>query len=725
MTFILFIAVILLLIWIASLNSRLSDVERRLRSLGSVQPSILPSSVPKPPSFDMMPQPMHAEGYMQHQPMATAAAQSPVLPVKPEQDMESVFTTSWLNKIGVVALLLGMVFFFKYAVDQGWITPWLRVIIGFLVGGLLVYLGELWKEKYGSRAHALSGGGIALLYFTIFAAYQFYGLISQPLGFGLVLIIAAASVFLSFRYSSLTLGVLGFFGAYGAPIMISSGRDQQISLFSYLTILNIAAFIILARKYWLELLALALVGTTIDFALWGNTYSNSQNTFASLFFTIITATLYIVGLGLLTRYHHSKNSLPQSFGNNASAVSFLTGLFYFVASVLLLNQNYHSMLAPAMLLGGTIFLFTYALVDRLEFQLLNYVLSFAGAFFLFFAAGWQWHDKSLGLAWLALGLLGATIGALVKREELRTWSIVVLFLALFQSFVQPYTDVDQVFLFNAKFGLMFANTLGLLYAGWLFEKYPPKQALQNTQTILEVIAAVLLWIAVSWDIGASISGPSSLWHNEWITFWWIVFPSVLAFIGYASKRKFLLATAAVLIILGFMRTLVLPYADDIIFLFNAKFGLMLAECVSLLFIAHLYHKQEGQNQLSDIFKIGSALLLWFAVSWEIVELYQGSFSQNARNLSLSVWWIVYSVVLLIAGSVGKSPIFRKVALLLFGLSILKVFLYDVQALDTPYRVVAFIVLGVILLSVSFSYQRNKDKIAKFLEGEKGSTANPT
>ena len=724
MTFILFIIIIILLFWISSVSNRVAGLEKKLQNSYAGEPTQerVASAMPSP-SEHKTAMPAAKDGQsevfaIQEAKAEPASAAAASLPKEKESDnMETVFTTSWLNKIGVVALVLGMVFFFKYAIDQGWITPWLRIIIGFLVSGLLIYLGHLWREKYGTRAHSLSGGGFALLYFTIFAGYQFYGLLPQAAAFVLIVTAAVISVWLSFTYSSLTLGILGFFGAYGAPIMLSSGKDQQMQLFVYLTILNSAVLVILLKKYWLELTALALVGTVIDFGIWASSYSTSANTLSSEFFTIITTGLFILGIAGLTHYHNTKNTLPERFDANAGTISVLAGLFYFTASILLLNNSYHSMVPSIMLLGGVLFFFAYALVDRLEFTALNYLLSISASFMLVYASGVQWDGKALALAWLSLGLLGLTVGSLLKREELRTWGVVVLFLSLFKSFVEPYPLSAPEFLFNAKFGLMFASTLSLLYAGWLYGKYPTKVPELKVQSFLEALASIVLWIAVSWDITASFTAAGTVWSAEWVAFWWVVFPCLLAFIAASAGRKYLMNTAVVLIALAFFRVLLLSYGAHQAFLFNPKFGLMFAETLSLLFIARIYGDGKDGKQLSDIFKVGASMLFWFAVSWEIVEYFRLSPSMNARNLLLSMWWIVYAVFLLIAGSIASSSVFRKVAFGLFGLAIVKVFLYDVQALDTPYRVASFIILGVILLSVSFSYEHNKEKIARFLEGD--------
>src|SRR5262249_23744355 len=150
----------------------------------------------------------------------------------------------------------------------------------------------------------------------------------------------------------------------------------------------------------------------------------------------------------------------------------LLGAFYILGIWSLLSfNNYHNFLAPIGLLGSIIFFFGYALVDRLEKRGLNYCISFAASLLLVCSAGWQFHGKALDLAFLAVALLGISVGFLLKREELRIWGFCILFVSLVCSLVQPYALGDKVFLFNAKFGLMFANTLAMFFVGWLYGKF--------------------------------------------------------------------------------------------------------------------------------------------------------------------------------------------------------------------------------------------------------------
>jgi uncharacterized membrane protein len=86
----------------------------------------------------------------------------------------------------------------------------------------------------------------------------------------------------------------------------------------------------------------------------------------------------------------------------------------------------------------------------------------------------------------------------------------------------------------------------------------------------------------------------------------------------------------------------------------------------------------------------------------------------AQQLSISVVWMIYGGAMLTVGIARRSKLLRVMALLLLGLTILKVFLIDLSALEKLYRIISFIVLGLILLTVSFLYQRYRQRVAEFI-----------
>lgn len=711
--FIFFITIVILLFWVGSLSSRVSVLERKQREVQSVNPPL----VYKPEREMAHNGIMQPEKQLFNQPILEV----PIKPAEMVARKESAEKTSaqeaekavnWLNRIGVVALVLGLGFFLKIAIDLGWIGPWAQIILAVAVGGLLIYLGEIWKEKFGERALALSGGGIAILYFSIFAAFNFYHLVSQPIAFIFMVATAGFAVWQAHRNNSLTLGALAFFGAYGAPLMLSTGTDHQVILFAYLTVINISAIAVMVKKFWSQLLILTIIGSIIDFSIWSGSYSNYQNTLTSLTFLIITSVVYAVGAGILIRLHSENKTLPEDFENNSAVLQLINGVFYFVSIYALLSSNYHDILPAVALLGAVVFFFTYALVDRLNHRNLNYSISFIASILLVFAAVWKFDGKALDAAFLVIGLLGVTVGTLVKKEDLRVWGIIVLFVSLLASLFEPYGIGDSAFLFNAKFGLMFANTLAMLYVGWLYQKVETSSFEKDAEKVFQIAAALVFWGIISWDIFLPSHGISNA--DSYMTLWWIIYPVALAAAAIFGKRAELGKVALILLAASFFKVLFLPYTGEYQFLYNIKFGLMALETAALLGMAYMWEKANTEKSFSDALKVLASLLFWFAVSIEIGKYFENDISKNARNLYLSLWWIAYSAVLMGAGIMWRSAIFRKISLGLFFVTIAKVFLFDLLSLDLGYLIVSFISLGVILISVSFFYRKKKDVIDSFL-----------
>lgn len=597
MEFILLVVIIGVAYYLRSISDRLHRVEAALRERNSGSSTAAATHVAPTMSASTQTQDEPAAVLVD----ATPTVSAPVTPPSPlNRPMSDISPTQWVGGIGVLALLFGLAFFFKYAIEQGWITEWMRIILGLAVGGLLVALGELWKKKYSQYAQVLTGGGIAILYFSIFASYQFYHKVDQPIAFLCMVGITILGVLLSYRYNAKALAVLAVVGGYITPILISSGEDKQVSLFAYLTVLNVGVLLMLLREYWIELLFIALAGTGLDFALWGLSYSSTPNTPTSVAFLVFNYLLVGMITATIFRKLHEDKQLPPNTDIHLGIFYTIFGFLMFGTVTGLLYDQYHAYLAPVMLLLSVVTFLSYAVMDRLDYLKINYPLSFVGSKFLVAGILFQFSGFTADIYLLVASALGVGIGFLVNRKDLRTWGLVLLLLTGLKVAFSTVADTEYVFLLNPRFALELLVTAGLLALAWLYERQ-------------------------------------------------------------------------------------LTDADE--------------------------------KEIPDVLRGLAATLVWWAGSQELVQQFSSQESENARNLLLSVWWMLFAVVLAIIGSLQKKSVFRKAAVLLFGITVLKVFLYDVQALELGYRIVSFILLGVILLAVAFAYQKNKDKLQRFLGEE--------
>jgi uncharacterized membrane protein len=167
----------------------------------------------------------------------------------------------WLNKIGIGLLLLGIGFLFKYSIDQGWLTPLVRVLFGVGVGAGLIATGLALRNRRSHFGHVLQGGGAGALYISTFAAFQLYSLLSYPLAFGAMCAITLLMFALSLQQNTQILALIAALGGFGTPFVLYSGSNNVAGLVGYtgLVVLGIAA--IYAARGWRSLLWLGSIAT--------------------------------------------------------------------------------------------------------------------------------------------------------------------------------------------------------------------------------------------------------------------------------------------------------------------------------------------------------------------------------------------------------------------------------------------------------------------------------
>ena len=172
-------------------------------------------------------------------------------------------------RVGIVLLTIGLGFLVQFAAREGWFPVQLRLAGAGLVGVALIALG--WRLRVGRTAYALSlqGGGVGVMYLTIFAAIQLYSLVPNTLGFGLLVLVAVAAAVLAVLQNAMALAVLGALGGFLAPFFAAGEGGSHVVLFSYYLVLNIGILLVAWRKAWRPLNMVGFVGTFVAGTLWG------------------------------------------------------------------------------------------------------------------------------------------------------------------------------------------------------------------------------------------------------------------------------------------------------------------------------------------------------------------------------------------------------------------------------------------------------------------------
>src|SRR5258707_14651438 len=240
------------------------------------------------------------ETWQAHQP--ASASTSPVIGAAYAKsaapvDLENRIAGNWFNRIGIVAILIAISSGLKWAFDNNVIGPSGRVAIGVLLGALMLPWGQwLFAKGYGYFSEGIAALGEATLFLSVWAGCQYYTLYSRDVGFAAMIAITAVMAAVAIGRDSQRIAVLSLLGGLLTPILASSGKNQQVVLFTHLLFLGAGSLVIQAKKGWNSLAPIAFVGFQIYFWGW---YSEFFHTTSPLERTVLFATLFYLLFSLL------------------------------------------------------------------------------------------------------------------------------------------------------------------------------------------------------------------------------------------------------------------------------------------------------------------------------------------------------------------------------------------------------------------------------------------
>lgn len=183
---------------------------------------------------------------------------------KPAFDWEGLVGVKLFSWAAGVMLVVAAVYFLRYSIQAGWLTPPIRMAMGLAVGIALLVVCELKAaRKYPVTANALDGAAIAILFSTFFASHALWKLVETLPTFVFLFLVAAVAVLLSIRRDSLFIALLGLVGGFSTPYLLSTGENRPFGLFGYLLLLNVGLAWVAHKKRWPILTALSVVFTAV------------------------------------------------------------------------------------------------------------------------------------------------------------------------------------------------------------------------------------------------------------------------------------------------------------------------------------------------------------------------------------------------------------------------------------------------------------------------------
>lgn len=298
---------------------------------------------PPPPSYDVPPPPPPAVD-------PGAVPQS-----RPAFDWENLVGVKLFSWIAGIALALAGVFFLKYSVDHGWLTPALRVVIGLITGAGVIAICELRiARNYRFTANAMDGAGVAILYATLFAAHSLWKLVPQPAVFAGMVVVTALAVYLSARRDSVFIALLGLLGGFATPALLSTGENRPIALFGYLLLLNLGIAWVAYKRGWPVLSIASAIFTFIYQWAWVTEYlTDAQMPLAAGIFAVFALA---GGSALWVRRADESLDEKQTVFERIALATSVVPLFFavFAAAVPAYGSRYHVLFAFLLLINAAL-----------------------------------------------------------------------------------------------------------------------------------------------------------------------------------------------------------------------------------------------------------------------------------------------------------------------------------------------------------------------------------
>ena len=241
---------------LAHLSAGIEELKRRLSKLEgrdeipAPQPIATKSASPPPlPGYVTTPQTA-----------APPASQAAAIPVQPHHtfNWESILGVKLFAWIGGFALFLGVVFLVKYAFDNNWITPTMRIVAGAIIGVALIAVSLLPKvRRYFVPAQSVCAAGILILYADIYTAQAFYHLISLTATTALMWIVTAIALGLAYSLAAQSVAWLAIAGGFVTPFLLDTSYTNPVLFVTYIGVLDCGVAAIARLKRWTYLLSVA------------------------------------------------------------------------------------------------------------------------------------------------------------------------------------------------------------------------------------------------------------------------------------------------------------------------------------------------------------------------------------------------------------------------------------------------------------------------------------
>ncbi len=650
---------------------------------------------------------------------------------------EYAIAVTWLLRSAIIMIVTGAGFLLKYSIENSFLGPAGRVTLSLLFGIVMLISGiKLLKGKYHTIAQGLIGGAIAIFYFSSFASFSMYHLVSVNIAFALMIFVTITSAVLAIKLNSLLVAILGTIGGYFTPIALSTGSGNIFALFAYMLMLGIGVLVVAKYKRWKLLNALSFISNyLIFFIALEEMYDKTKHfptamTFAVLYFVLFSAITVIYNL-----INKEKVTVLELIGMFANVAIF------FPTSYVLINSLYPKEYIAIVSLGLALFYISGVLVfikrNVQDKSLLIFMIGFA-SFFVTITIPLIFSNALLTPAWAIQAFIFLWMSSKLRNSFLRKLAYTVYGIAFLRlmsyDLNHSFIDIETVNYFpemTSRF-ITFGFIIISVVLGYRVLKSETKDVVfrnnisnikidEKSNSIVSFFiwtAGILAFIYLHFEFYYLCREFYNPLHIPMMSAIWIV-AIVFMIKKLASTGNKIFKTASILLLAGIVIKL---FVYDLVVwdlsvnylvygnVYSLEYSLMrLLDFVPMIAIGFYSYTLMFKNKI-DGYKIFASFALGLLFIYLSLELntFLHFYNSNFRPGGISILWSIFAISTIFFGIKKHLKVLRYTGLILFTICVFKIFLSDLNKLDSLYRIIAFMVLGVIVLIGAFLYAKFKE-----------------
>jgi hypothetical protein len=629
-----------------------------------------------------------------------------------------------LTIIGIFTLVLGIGYFVKYAIDKNWIGETARTAIGLCTGAGIIITGHFLRKNYTTFASIITGGGIAVLYFTATIAFREYHLFTQNTAFLITALITAASIILSYYYKSEVLIIFSLIGGFAAPLMISTGQSNYLFLFIYLTLLNIGMLTASFLQHWKSVGWTAYLFTTAYLFYW----TNESTELLSITFYLIS---YVIFYVFALHDYFRKNVLSTSDILILALANFssVLGLLYIFDTL-----NYEPPIIFPLIFAAVNSILLFREYGQKNFGIPYSVFAGLVTSLITTAIAIQFKTHLITSIWAIEATLLLFIWKKTGHNIFRIF-FYILFPMVMIAQIVTWTEYLGTNDFNIVFNPPFITssfTIASIIANLYLLRNTKQESKPNNfvEDLITVVSYGVIYITFLLEITYHISDMP--W--EAITSIGLLFTIYYIFILLLFRKTLNISSdiQTVLIYLLFiLATLNLSVSVSSIVpailtkrLHLSFYLLHLLQWIPFIYVCfRIIPTSEVHKRPISYWMLSLAVIICISyefhhsyvlmISHDIPHSYE--VSEHFNILYLPIIWTILASIFIYTGLKKDIQEYNKIGFALISLMVLKLYGYDVWQMDNISRISAFIALGIILLLSSFAFQRLKKMIRNMVD----------